>query len=172
MARKGVAILEYWETQSVASRNLTRPSPELGRKMSPRFARAFAQKRDQHGQSMDVVSKRTIAVVEDEEDLLPVYSLILQDLGYEKVFITKDAEELVKAVIDRTISPDIIMDYRLPGMDGIEAAKIILQQVPSTMVIVTTADDTVKDKSISLGLKFLQKPFSMKALAKKIEETE
>jgi DNA-binding response OmpR family regulator len=62
------------------------------------------------------------------------------------------------------------MDYRLPGMNGLEASKRILEQRPSTKVIVTTADDTVKEKSISLGLKFLQKPFSMKALTKQIQE--
>lgn len=69
------------------------------------------------------------------------------------------------AVNAGTIKPDVvIMDYRLPGMDGIRAAKELLRKVPETKAVITTADDTIRAKAEASGLYFLQKPFSTSTL--------
>jgi CheY-like chemotaxis protein len=106
-----------------------------------------------------------IALVEDDRELLETYSAVFENLGWEEVFAVLNGEEIVKAVKDRAVSPDVvIMDYRLPGMNGIEAAKRLLESKPGVKVVITTADDTVRAQARSAGLRFLQKPFSMDEL--------
>jgi two-component system chemotaxis response regulator CheY len=95
---------------------------------------------------------------------------VVKDLGFDSVFLATEGEEIVKAVADGRASPDvIIMDYRLPGINGIEAAKRILEHRPATKVIVASGDDSVREESISLGFSFLQKPFSLATFADRIK---
>ena len=113
--------------------------------------------------------KKRVAIVEDEKDLLDLYSSYLGDLGYEYVFAVETGEELIKAVTDRKVSPEVIvMDYRLPGIDGIETAKRVVKIVPGIKVIVTTADDTVGQLADAEGYAFLRKPFSISSLVRTI----
>jgi DNA-binding response OmpR family regulator len=114
--------------------------------------------------------KASIAIVENEQNLILIYSYVVKELGFDPIFIAREGEEIVKAVSDGRASPDvIIMDYRLPGMNGIETAKRVLARRPATKVIVASADDSVRDESISLGFSFLQKPFSLETFAQRIK---
>jgi DNA-binding NtrC family response regulator len=60
------------------------------------------------------------------------------------------------------------MDYRLPGIDGIETAKRLLKIAPGLEVIVTTAEDTVEQLAEAEGYPFLRKPFSISTLVRTI----
>jgi DNA-binding response OmpR family regulator len=114
--------------------------------------------------------KRRIAIVEDEQDLLRFYTVFLKGLGYDSILAVVSGEELVQAVSDGRSSPEVvIMDYRLPGLDGIEIAKRLVALRPGTKVIVTTADDSVRSRADSLGFLFLQKPFSIPKLVAMID---
>ncbi|MDG6926478.1 MAG: response regulator [Nitrososphaerota archaeon] len=114
-------------------------------------------------------SKRSLAIVEDEQDLLSIYSRVTKELGFDPVIVAREGEDIVRAVVEGRASPDVvIIDYRLPGMNGIEAAKRILKHRPATKVIVASADDSVREESISLGFTFLQKPFSLAAFSDRI----
>ncbi|MGD0637885.1 MAG: response regulator transcription factor [Nitrososphaerales archaeon] len=107
--------------------------------------------------------------MENQLNLSSIYSYVVKQLGFNPVFMAREGEEILKAVADGRTSPDvIIMDYRLPGMNGIETAKRILERRPSTKVILASADDSVRDESISLGFSFLQKPFSLETFANRI----
>ena len=76
-------------------------------------------------------------------------------------------EDIVHAVRNRQVEPDIvIMDYRLPGMNGIEAAKRIVRRMPNAKVVITTADDSIRPAAEDAGLLFLQKPFTIDHLVK------
>jgi two-component system, response regulator, stage 0 sporulation protein F len=115
--------------------------------------------------------KRSIAIVEDEEDLLSIYSTYLNSQGYDTVYSFVNGEDFVKAVSDGRLSPDlVIMDYRLPGMDGIEVGKEVIEVNPRIRILVTTADDKIKAKAKTLGFHFLLKPFTLRALAKALED--
>jgi CheY-like chemotaxis protein len=113
---------------------------------------------------------RSVAIVEDEEDLLSVYSTYLKSQGYDTVYVFANGEDFVKAVLEGKVSPDlVIMDYRLPGKDGIEVGKEVTELKPDIRVLVTTADDKVKRSASMLGFQFLLKPFTLRALVKALD---
>lgn len=136
---------------------------------SPRTLKAPSERRGPNKKRAGVGSRASIAIVENELNLISIYSYVVKELGFDPVFIAREGEEILKAVADGRTSPDvIIMDYRLPGMNGIETAKRIVERRPATKVIVASADDSVRDESVSLGFSFLQKPFSLESFASRI----
>ncbi len=118
---------------------------------------------------VDGAKKKSLAIVENEQDLISIYSRVIKELGFDPIIVAREGEEIVRAVAEGRASPDVvIMDYRLPGINGIEAAKGILKHRPETKVIVASADDSVRAESISLGFAFLQKPFSLATFSERI----
>lgn len=111
--------------------------------------------------SAQVATKqKRVAIVDDEESIRGIYSIILGRLGYEIDFLAKDGNECVKNVLELNSHPDlIIMDYRMPEMDGLEASALLLKQNPRLRIIIASADDSIQPRVESLGMIFLQKPF-------------
>ena len=55
-----------------------------------------------------------------------------------------DGTDAVPASLEHR--PDVVvMDYRLPGLDGVEATKAVLAAVPGTRVVVLTASANVRE---------------------------
>lgn len=107
-----------------------------------------------------------IAIVDDKRELLSLYSRVISRLGYPTPATFTNGTSLVKAIVSDRISFDVIlMDYRLPEMDGIDAARIIRRYRPNTRIILATAYDSTKARALDSGLLFLQKPFSAKELS-------
>jgi DNA-binding NtrC family response regulator len=109
---------------------------------------------------------RTIMIVEDEEDILDVYSDFLKRKGYTIEASAPTANEILRDY--DAYRPDlVIIDYRLPGsINGVEASEKILRNYPSARIIIMTAFDEVKkeigerrffnDKTILVLIKPLQ----------------
>ncbi|MGH9918285.1 MAG: response regulator, partial [Nitrososphaerales archaeon] len=113
-----------------------------------------------------------VAIVDDEPDLTFVYSILVKKLGYYAEYVAHDGDEIVRAVLADGIHPAVIlMDYRMPAMNGMQAAERILRARPEIRIIIATADDSVRREVIAAGLFFIQKPFSGKELAKAIEDS-
>jgi CheY-like chemotaxis protein len=112
---------------------------------------------------------KRIAIVDDEESICSLFSLLIRNLGYHVEIVARSGEEIVEAVARGRVEPDLIlMDYRMSIMNGLEAARRILNENPAIKIIVTTADDSVKQEAVSSGLYFLQKPFSISVLEQTI----
>jgi DNA-binding NtrC family response regulator len=112
---------------------------------------------------------KTAAVVEDDEDMVFIYSKILRDQGYESVFVARSGEEIIEWISIGSAFPDVvIMDYRLPKINGLDAAREVLRRSPSTKIIMATAHDEIRAEAASLGFSFLRKPFSLKTLAREM----
>ena len=114
---------------------------------------------------------RRIAIVEDDEDLCSLFSMLLVRLGYHVEFVAYNGAEIVRALSEVSIQPDlIIMDYRMPVMNGMQAAKEVMRVRPDIKIILATADDSVRRDASSAGILYVQKPFTNRLLAKTLED--
>jgi len=68
--------------------------------------------------------------------------------------------------------PDVIlMDHRMPLKNGLEASKEILQINPDIKIIFITADQTIREEVLSIGVAdFIDKPFSIQDLITSIKK--
>jgi DNA-binding NarL/FixJ family response regulator len=77
------------------------------------------------------------------EDDVPARRSLKELLEAEGVAVVADTGDGFGGVqLARELEPDIVlMDLRLPGMGGLEAARLIAESLPFTQVIVLTAYD-------------------------------
>ena len=86
--------------------------------------------------------KEKILIVDDEVDICQLLCKFLEKKGYSADYsITgkKGLKQLKKENYDL-----VLLDFRLPDMDGTEALKAIKNQNPSTQVIIITGYSDVK----------------------------
>ena len=88
-----------------------------------------------------------ILVVEDEKNLRLLYKHDLEQEGYA-VVTASNAVEGLQAI--ETEAPDlVILDIRMPGMDGLEAMGRILEKHPRIPVVLNSAYSSYKDNFLS-----------------------
>lgn len=88
-----------------------------------------------------------ILVIEDEKNLRQLYKQDLELDGHT-VLTAKTAEEGLKKV--ESEQPDlVVLDIRMPGMDGLEAMGRILDRHPSIPVLLNTAYSSYQDSFMS-----------------------
>jgi len=110
--------------------------------------------------------KANLLIVEDDRFIRKLYIEILK--GIDKVSINEldTAENAIDYI--KINKPDIvIMDYKLPGMNGLEATKQIVMAHPDTIVLVVSGDDrsTLEEEMLEVGaISFLKKPVRGKLL--------
>ena len=109
---------------------------------------------------------RPILVVEDDKTSYMLIKEFLKPLGLDLHHVTDGTE----AVNHIKLNPDIrliLMDLKLPSIDGYEATKIIKQMNPNICIIAQTAYALSGDreKAISAGCDdYLSKPIDFKKL--------
>ena len=104
-------------------------------------------------------------MVDDIENLSQTISRVIEKLGYTKPSLFSDGTSLVRALFqDKQAFDVILLDYRMPEMNGIEAAKIIQRYRKEVKLVIVSAYDFVKEKAADIGVRFLQKPFSIEQL--------
>ena len=77
-----------------------------------------------------------VLLVDDEEDFAEMLSLRLKELG-EKVVIAYSGQEGLDTLAKTGIDV-VILDIKMPGMDGIETLREIKKQYPIIEVILLT----------------------------------
>lgn len=100
-----------------------------------------------------------ILVAEDDFMVSKSITRILNDLGYEQVGLASNGKEAVE--MTRSLQPDLIlMDIKMPELDGLQVASQIQEDSPTPIVILTAYDSTelVKEASKSGVAAFLVKP--------------
>jgi len=70
------------------------------------------------------------------------------------------------------VKPDIIlMDHRMPIKNGLDASREILEMDNHSMIILASADKSVRKEALSIGvLSFKDKPFTLQRLFNNIEK--
>src|SRR4029453_13240826 len=90
-----------------------------------------------------------ILVIEDEKNLRQLYKQDLELDGHT-VVTAKSAEEGLRK--GETEAPDlVVLDIRMPGMDGLEAMGRILDQHPTIPVLLNSAYSSYQDSFLSWG---------------------
>ena len=115
----------------------------------------------------------TVLLVEDEESVRQLVRDTLTAKGY-RVFDADNGEAglAVAAAHDSKIDL-VITDVVMPGMGGRELVKQLTQTRPAIKVLYLsgyTEDAIVSDGSIEKGTAFLQKPFTLQNLSRKVRE--
>ena len=80
---------------------------------------------------------KKILITEDNESLRVLYSLELSEMGCE-ILLAKNGQEAIEKFSQE--NPDlVIMDLKLPDMNGLDVLCRILKNNPSVPVIINTA---------------------------------
>jgi len=114
----------------------------------------------------------SVLIVDDELFIVELYRDILQLRGYKVVGTAFDGEEALRKYGNILEKPDvIIMDHRMPIMNGVEATKKIMSMNPKQKVIFVSADVLVEKEARDAGaIEFLPKPFRMDDLIEKMQK--
>ena len=90
---------------------------------------------------------KTILVVDDDEAIRTLLQEELEEEGY-KVLIATNARDALKMVASEALDL-VILDIRMPGMDGLEALPRILGIKEGLPVIMNTAYSQYQDSFMS-----------------------
>ena len=101
-----------------------------------------------------------ILVAEDETIIRLDLRALLEQAGFDVCGEARDGVEAVE--LARELEPDLaVMDVKMPRLDGIEAARRILEERPIPIVMVTAYDqDEIVSRAVEAGVfGYLVKPF-------------
>lgn len=116
------------------------------------------------------VKERRFLVIEDEKDIAQLIALHLEDIQGNVTQVHTGSEGLEKALSETWDA--IILDLRLPEMDGIDICKNIRSQGISVPIIMLTARSTELDRVLGLEIgadDYLTKPFSALELQARVK---
>jgi len=112
----------------------------------------------------------SILVIDDEMIILDLTAIILKNRGYN-VYTAADARTGLDLI--ENVRPEIVMlDYMMPGMDGLTALKEIRQRFPDTYVIMFTGkgSEEIAVEMMKAGASdYILKPFNNKDLIDRID---
>jgi two-component system response regulator DctR len=112
----------------------------------------------------------TILAVDDDQDILFTLGAIGKTYGWQ-VITESDGRQAVAKV--RGLKPDLILiDYHMPGLDGLSAVEIIRAQDRSVPIVVLTVDERqeIADRFLDAGASdFANKPIKITDLAARIK---
>jgi two-component system, response regulator PdtaR len=111
-----------------------------------------------------------VVIAEDEAIIRLDLRETLEEEGYEVVGETGRGDQAVELV--RTLRPDVaVLDVKMPGMDGIEAARLIAtERICATLILTAFSQRDVVEQARDAGaLAYLVKPFQKTDLVPAIE---
>lgn len=112
-----------------------------------------------------------VLLVDDEREFVQTLSerLMLRDMGSAVAY---DGESAL-TIVDEDDPEVIVLDLKMPGIDGIEVLRRVKRMRPSIEVIILTGHGTEKDRDICMHLgafAYLHKPVDIDTLSKTIRE--
>jgi DNA-binding response OmpR family regulator len=120
---------------------------------------------------MVTMVKMKIMLVDDEERFLQTTQKMIAKKGYDAITATSGEEGLKK--LEDELVHVVILDVKMPGMDGVETLKQIKQKFPMVEVIMLTGHATAESavEGLKLGATdYLTKPANIEDLIAKAEE--
>ena len=115
---------------------------------------------------------KKIMVVDDSRMIALQMQNLLEDTEYEIAAYCRNGEDALAKYGE--IRPDIVtMDIIMPGIDGLETAKIILEEHPDARIIMISSlvyDDTINEAHDIGAKSFLYKPITRENLLQALNE--
>jgi DNA-binding NtrC family response regulator len=114
-----------------------------------------------------------VLLVDDEVEFLNTLSERMRNRGMEVATSSSGVEALEK--VEKEPYDVIILDLMMPGIDGLEALKILKAKRPELQVILLTGHATVEKgiEAMKLGaMDFLEKPADLNQLTEKIKKAQ
>ncbi len=115
-------------------------------------------------------AKNRILVVDDEEALRVVLSAELEGEGYQ-VTSASDGQEAINILTTKEFDL-ILLDIKMPNVDGFEVLKFVKERWPQTKVVMLTGFADLKNaiESKKLGAEdFVSKPYDLVDLLTTVE---
>jgi len=113
---------------------------------------------------------RKILVVDDSAFMRAILKNILVDAGYEVIGEAGDGKDAIEKY--KELKPELVtMDVTMPDVNGIEAARSIIDYDKDANIIICTAmgQDWMITDAYNLGIKdFLLKPFKRTEVLEKV----
>lgn len=112
----------------------------------------------------------TVLVADDNEVAQRLCRRVLEKAGH-RVLTASDGQQAVDIAL--TDSPDMVfMDVAMPGMDGLEAMRLIREKKPSMVVVIASAHSMAGDRErfLEAGANdVLSKPFRLNDLTSAVD---
>ena len=116
------------------------------------------------------VARRRVLIADDDPLIRMDLAEMLTEEGFEVVGQVGDGERA--AVLARQMRPDlVIMDVKMPGKDGIQAAaEIAAEQIAPVIILTAFAERDLIQRALDAGaMTYLAKPFAKATLLPAIE---
>ena len=120
----------------------------------------------------DKMSEKVL-LVDDETDFLEIMAQRMKARGLDVT--TAESANKALTIINKKHFDAIVMDFQMPGMDGMEALKAIKNKHPELQIILLTGYATVEKtvEAMKAGASdYLEKPADIEILVKKIKQAK
>jgi DNA-binding NtrC family response regulator len=117
------------------------------------------------------MARNKVLVVDDEKNQREIYTLILEDDGYQ-VTTAQSGEQALRLAGEKPFDL-VLTDYKMAGMDGLTLLNELLKLDPSIIVVMMTAHgsvESVKEALRSGAFDYLEKPIDRDQLLKAVQD--
>ncbi len=126
---------------------------------------------DEKTDALNITGKETILLVEDEPEILKLCRMILEKKGYSVLAAATPGEAIrIASEPDHKIHL-LLTDVIMPEMNVRDLSDKLLSIRPDLKILFMsgyTADNIANHGVLDTGVNFIQKPFTIKALSKKV----
>ena len=122
-----------------------------------------------------MAAKQRILILDDETDILEIYQEILARLPSQPEIVTTDSGAQAIALVESQSFNLMLLDLRMPHMDGFQVLAIVRRKFPSLRVVVMTGseDEQFRARAYAMGIDlYLEKPKTGKEIINFVDAVE